>query len=120
MERCSLRSKQIHPDQNQKNYNDSQSQDLDTNQSKHYDLTLTSYIFVHSDHNAFHKDLVSISPKDNKQPMNLVYLQCYFDNEKHKVNLNRIHGNAKAATDWRQAKFSVKEKIRSLSREGVK
>ena len=52
--------------------------------------------------------------------MNLVYLQCYFDNEKHKVNLNRIHGNAKAATDWRQAKFSVKEKIRSLSREGVK
>ena len=52
--------------------------------------------------------------------MNLVYLQYYFDDEKHKVSFNRIHGNAKGATNWRQTKVSVKEKRRSLSREGVK
>ena len=52
--------------------------------------------------------------------MNLVYLQYYFDDKEHEVNFNRIHGNAKGATNWRQTKFSVKEKMRSLSREGVK
>ena len=48
--------------------------------------------------------------------MKLVYLRYYFDDMEHKVNFNRIHGNIKGATNWRQAKFSVKEKIR----EGVK
>ena len=48
--------------------------------------------------------------------MKLVYLRYYFDDKKHKVNFNRIHGNIKGATNWRQTKFSVKEKIR----EGVK
>ena len=48
--------------------------------------------------------------------MKLVYLRYYFDDMEHKVNFNRIHGNIKGATNWRQTKFSVKEKIR----EGVK
>ena len=52
--------------------------------------------------------------------MNLVYLQYYFDDVEHKVNFNRIHGNAKGEKNWRQTKFSAKEKIRLLSREGVK
>ena len=81
---------------------------------------MTRYIYIHSHHKDFHKVVVSISSKDDKQPMNLVYLQYYFDDEKHKVSFNRIHGNAKGATNWRQTKFSVKEKRRSLSREGVK
>ena len=51
--------------------------------------------------------------------MSLVYLQCYFDDNEYEVNFNRIHGNAKGATNWKQTMFSVKEKIRSLSSEGV-
>ena len=98
----------------------SQSQDLDTNQSKHHDLTVTRYIYVHSDHKDFHEVVVSISPKDDKQPMNLAYLQYYFDDKEHEVNFNGIRGNAKGATNWRQTKFSVKGKIRSLSGKGVK
>ena len=57
---------------------------------------------------------------DDKQPTNLVSLQYNFDDKEHEVNFNRIHRNDKGATNWRQTKFSVKEKIRSLSREDVK
>ena len=103
-----------------KYYYNFQSQELDTNQSKHHELTVIRYICAHSNHKDFHKVVVSISPKDDKKPMNRVYLQYYFDDKEHEVNFNRIHGNAKGATNWRQAKFLVKEKIRSLSREGVK
>ena len=101
-------------------YYDSKSQDLDINRSKNHDLTVTRYIYVHSDHKDFHKVVVSVSPKNDKQPMNLVYLQYYFDDEEQKVNFNRIHGNTKGEKSWRQTKFSVKEKIKSLTREGVK
>ena len=52
--------------------------------------------------------------------MDLVYLQYYFDDEEHKVNFNRIHGNAKGEKIGGRPRFSVKEKIRLLSREGVK
>ena len=37
--------------------------------------------------------------------MNLEYLQYFFDGKEHELNFNKMHGNAKGATDWRQKSF---------------
>ena len=123
---CLLHWKDIHCNQSgfvrtktKKYYNDFKSQDLDNNQSKHHDLTVTRYISVHFYPKDFHKITVSISLKDDKQPMNLVYIRSYFDDKEHELNFNRIHGNPYGTTNWRETKFLVKQKIMSLSREGV-
>ena len=50
-----------------KYYYNFQSQELDTNQSKHHELTVIRYICTHSNHKDFHKVVVSISPKDDKK-----------------------------------------------------
>ena len=85
-----------------------------------HNLFVKRFTYVHKKYSDFHKVMIIAWKKETDLPCSLVYVQYYFERGEHDIDFSYVHGNSKTQKTFCQTTYSVKENIKSYSKEGFK
>lgn len=88
--------------------------------SKYSTHLVKRFVYGHKKECDFHKVIITVKDLKTDKLLPLLYVQYYFDADEHDIEFETFRNGTKTKRSIRQTKFSTRENIKSLGREGLK
>ena len=100
-------------------YFDECNDELVSSSCSFHSLMSKRFIYNHKVYHDFHKIIICIWNQDLNEPLSNFYVQYYFDNGEHQVDFS-MSDSSRNKKKSQQAKFSVRNNVKTLFHKGMK